>query len=319
MTHVTLASGEKFDLRGDRTENFTSQGLSLTLKSDKSRYYLGEEIIVQCVVKNNGNYPITIYMHKNPLLNFTVVVRDQEGKAVPPRNPERIDHQSENQFFFSQYTGTNYHSRSIILQPGESLTHDINMMEYAELHDLKAGLNRFTLTGYFYPNPEQAEDLFLSSENQYTFFIDNTDNKLLYSETDHGRIPVRKLAIDPREVIYLALTAEYMRDWPNYFKFIDIHELIRDYPDYARRYMEVSQEKKGYILELFKNFLSGENYHRLLKFEVISENVENSNATVKVKATREIDGFARDFLYTYFLTAHDNLWVISGLETQLKK
>ena len=44
---------------------------------------------------------------------------------------------------------------------------------------------------------------------------------------------------------------------------------------------------------------------------------EKGVAQVQVKASRNIDGFERELLYTYYLTADGNFWKITGLESRI--
>lgn len=311
----------KVDIRGDSSENYVSRGLRFTLHGERNRYSEGDQVLLECRVYNDGMYPITVYLHNDILRNFTLIIRDDTGKSLPLENrsgamgSQPIGSQ---QSYFSEYTGTNYKSRAIVLQPGESITREIQLKEVVRLDNMHPGLNKFYVTAYFYPNAEQSPDFYVPSGNGYPVYID-TLSREVDSKYGSRSFTEKALAIDPKEIVYLALSAEYARDWPTFFKYFDLNEVIRDYPEYARKYMHSPANYRGAVIEEFQQYLIGSTSLRLIRFEVLSEVVDNETANVKVRAVREIDGFEREFVYTYYLNAKDTLWQISGVDSQLSK
>ena len=315
---LSQESHRKFDLRGNFSENYVSQGLKFTIHSDRNRYSTGEKIVIQCKISNTGIYPITLYMHEDYIRNFTLVVRNPAGQSMPMRDIHYYHKETAKQTYYGDYTGTRHRSRAIILQPGESLIRDLVLNDVVQLDKMTGAINRLEVMAYFYPNIEQAAELYVPSSNEYLLYVDTYSDRTdaLAQSQDFHSLP---LAVQPKEVIYLALTAEYLKDWPNFFKYIDLHEYIRDYPEYARQFMQSPPENRAAVLEGFKKYLIGNNNHKLVRFEVVSEELSSGGAEVKVKATREIDGFERDFVYTYYLSPRENLWQISGVDSQLTK
>ena len=312
----------KRDLKGNITQNYTSQGAGFSIASYKSRYQAGEDIPLLLRVKNIGNYPITLYIHKNHLLNFTIIVRDEKGRNLPikgivyqtKKNPTEDP-------FFRDHTGTRHNYRAIILQPDETFEKEIVLQEIVDFPKKVSTIERFQIQAYFYPNPEQAGTIFLKSNNHYTIFIDPQESRHTAQRVDRGD---DETSITPKEVVYLALSAEYSREWKNFFRYVSIPDLIKDYPEYARRYVRAPEGQKAAILDDFRSYLKGEDFHRLLRFHIIS-NKKNKYlgkrsseiATVQAEATREIEGFRRRFLYTYYLTKAQTLWKITGVESQV--
>jgi len=311
----------KYDQRGNLSESYSSQGLAFYISSAKSRYVVNDAIMLDCQIRNEGLYPLTIYLNNSILKNFTFIIRDAKGQSLPLKTDALKSRRGEikNQTYYGDYTATDYNARAIVIQPGESITRTFNLLDFITPDELSKVSVTLNIMAYFYPNPEQAGQLYVPSKNDYNVYIDSTNNynsNRYYAENSLG---MQELKITPKEVIYLMLTAEYEKNWLNFFKYIDLHEIIRDYPDYARQYIRAPETKKNMVIEDFKRYLMGASHHQLLKFEVIGENVENKTATVKVKAMREIEGFDRDFMYTYYLSAKDTLWQISGVESQLVK
>jgi hypothetical protein len=311
----------KYDQRGNSSESYSSQGLSFYITSSKSRYTVNESITLDCQIKNEGLYPITIYLNNEILKNFTFIVRDNKGQSLPLKTDTLKSRSREikNQTYYGDYTATDFNARAMIIQPGESVSKSFNLADFITSGELSATSSELSVTAYFYPNPEQSAQYYVPANNDYNIYIDQGNNYKSNKSYAENSLPMQELKVSPKEVIYLTLTAEYEKNWSNFFKYIDLHEIIRDYPDHARQFVRAPADKKSMVIEDFKRFLMGASHRQLIKFEVISENVENKTATVKVRAMREIDGFDRDLMYTYYLSARDKLWQISGIETQLVK
>jgi hypothetical protein len=188
-----------------------------------------------------------------------------------------------------------------------------------DLQKSETSSENFSIMSYFYPNPEQSKQYYIPSENEYLVHLDilaDLSRKDIYAR---DILPVQDFRVSPKEIIYLMLTAEYEKNWIDFFKYIDLQEIIRDYPDFARKYIRSPTEYQGIVIEDFKKYLMSNSSHKLVRFEVIKQSIDNKNATVNVRAMREIDGFDRDFLYIYYLSPKGNLWQVSGIEAQLLK
>ena len=318
----------KRDIKGNLSQNFTSQSALFTVSSYKTRYSAGEDIALFLRIKNQGIYPITLYMHQNYLRNFTIVTRDSKGRSLAMKDIfYREKNHSKQRFFFEDYTGTLYKSRAIILQPNEVLERQLDLHEIVEIKKESKDIEKFQIQGYFYPNPEQNPDVFIKSSNDHTIFVDSEqifkqENYMQFGyaqQYDSGHV-----LLTPKEVVYLALSAEYANDWDNFFKYLSIPDIIKDYPEYAKHYMSTSGVKRVTVLDSFRNYLRDQDSHRLLKFHLIQSKKNkyltkrsDQTAQVQVEASREVDGFRRKFRYTYYLTRKRPLWRITGIESQL--
>ena len=314
----------KRDLKGNITQNFANRGIEFFITSKKSRYKEGEDIPIFIKVKNIGDYPITLYMHKNYLRNFTIVVRDEQGRNLPIKeaiykNKKKLTRDP----FFKDYTGTSPHHRAIILQPEEIFEKKIILQDIVNIIRRKTDTEKFQIQGYFYPNPKQASTIFLKSINHYIIFID-TDRT---SNDSQGVNPYKphRLIITPKEIVYLTLSAEYAKNWLDFFKYLSLHDLIKDYPKYAGKYMKAaSAQQRTIILGDFQTYLQKNYAHRLVHFSIITSKKNkywrkksDQSAMVQSEVIRNIDGFRRKLLCTYYLTKMENLWKITGIESQL--
>jgi len=322
----------KFDHKGNQTENFFSRGGRLYLSVVKTRFYPNEKIDLKLEIKNTGSYPLTLYINKNYLLNFTILVRDKTGKSLPMKDIVYFSNRRDNQdTFYQDYTATNYHSRTIVLQPQESYIRTINLHNIISLKKLLANSKNNTenieIAGYFYPNPEQNKKYFLASQNKLILAIERKYKK--YNKLS-SNIDINFPSISPKETVFLLLSSEFSSQWGNYFKYLSLNSVIKDYPKYARLYARSPNRQKGLVLNRFRDFLMNRDKEKLEKFEILNENNltahENSVnlnkglAQVQVKATRVIEGFSREFKYTFYLTRNNRTgiqWLITGIETQL--
>ncbi len=313
----------KRDLKGNITQNFASQGIEFSLASNKSRYAEGEDIPIFLKIKNIGYYPVTLYLHKNYLQNFTIVVRDEKGRNLPIKDiiyKSKIG--SSEDPFFKTYTGVLHNYRIMILQPNEIFVKKVALQDIIEIGKKKEDTEKFQIQGYFYPNPGQADTIFLKSINRYIIFIDF--DKSSYDLQGEAVYSEEQFAITPKEIVYLTLSAEYANDWPNFFKYLSLSDLIKDYPKYARKYIHSSQNQRSSVLNDFRSYLQSEGMHKLIRFNVIPNKtnkylrkISKQTATVQSEVTRFVDGFRRKFLYTYYLTKTESLWKITGVESQL--
>ena len=327
FTFVLFPKGDeifiKRDLKGNVTQNFASQGAEFSIASHKSRYEEGEDIPIFLKVKNIGNYPVTLYIHENYLQNFTIVVRDEKGRNLPIREmiyKNKIA--SSEDPFFKDYTGTLHNYRTMILQPDEIFVKRIILQNVVEIVKKRADTEKFQIQAYFYPNPGQADTIFLKSMNHYIIFIDSKESA--YHAQQVTMYSEKKLAVTPKEIVYLTLSAEYAGDWPNFFKYLSLPDLIKDYPEYAKRYIRSSENRRVNVLSSFRSYLQSDDIRKLVHFNVIPSKTNQylrkrsqQTATVQTEAVRLIDGFRRKFLYTYYLTKTESLWRITGIESQL--
>lgn len=311
----------KVDQQGNHSENFSALGAKLSIITDKSRFERDEIIHLTMKIRNEGFYPLTFYLHTNPMKNFTFVARNRAGRSLPLKDAELYDKPADYRDpHFHNHTATEYHSRSITLQPGESLERIFKLQDLVETSGLSDEINKLTISGYFYPNPIQSPSLFLTSENKITLLLDRDKDIPPAHVMSPETVSEEEPGVSPREVVYLALSAEYTRNWAAYFKYLSLKDLIRDYPDYARIYMKSNDQKKSQTLSEFRKFLMGKGTHKLLRFQVLDDATHDTSADsakVKVKAIRELDGFKRQFSYTYYLTRAQTYWQITGVESRL--
>lgn len=324
ITDSTFAinTGKHLDLRGSKTENFSSMGLLLKLETEKGRFMGSEPIPVKLLLVNKGHYPISLYLDRDFRKNFTLIVRDKTGKSLPLIKPilNRDVSSKEDIYFYRNYTGNQYQVRRIILQPGENFTREVLLRDSVQIEEQSSGIENLQINAFFYPNPQQ-QNLFLTSENKLPIFVDynlHPGSKPITAMTSLQK----PLGLDAKEVIFLTLSAEITGDWDNFFKYMSLPDIIRDYPEYAREYIRSQPYDRPKILQLFKEYLRNEKDRKLIQFRIIHEDSKPTHmnlegATVKARVFREMEGLKREFIYTFFLTRKGNLWQITGVQSEL--
>lgn len=319
VVHAASWRNNKVDHHGNATENFSASGLKLYVTAPRLRFARNDEVAFQASLVNEGAYPVTVYLHENPLKNFTIIARDAEGRSLNVK--EEMYFQSSKDYrdpHHTRYTGEMYPMRKLILHAGEKYEKRIRLADYVDWNSFSDKLQGLHVTAHFYPNPVQAERYFLASSSSLNLIYDQT--REVPKERDNlNDAATETLKVSAREIVYLMLSAEYTRDWSQYFKYLSLRDIVRDYPEFMRLYAQDSTEQQTKALAEFRKYLSGRGYHKLIRFRVLAgESRETSDtAQVRVRARRDVEGFEREYLTTYYLTKRDALWQITGVESRL--
>lgn len=309
----------KVDHHGNATENFSSSGLRLYVTSPKLRFAKNESIEFNVSLVNEGAYPVTVYLHENPLKNFTIIARDAEGRSLNVK--EEMYFKGTTDFrdpHHTRYTGEMYPMRKMIIHAGEKYEKKVSLADYVDFDNFSERLKSLKITAHFYPNPIQADRYFLASASSLALIYDQS-REILREKDNANDATILANGVSAREIVYLMLSAEYTRNWAQYFKYVSLKDTIRDYPEFSRLYAHDSTEDQAGALGEFRKYLSGRGSHKLLKFRVLAgESHEGpETAEVRVRARRDVEGFERDYLTTYYLTKRDTLWQITGIESRL--
>ena len=101
-------------------------------------------------------------MDKNYLKNFTIVARDGQGRGMPMKDiffRERFKGSGDP--FFENFTGTEYASRAIIIQPNETLERELILQDIVEISKEDSTRKKIQIQAFLYPDPEQTPDFFI--------------------------------------------------------------------------------------------------------------------------------------------------------------
>lgn len=318
---ITTASlfARKVDHHGNETENYSARGLRLHLSAEKLRFAKNEVVQFTVSLVNEAQNPITVYLHENPLRNFTFIARDAQGRSLNVKEEMYFRYPEDfRDPHHTRYTGEPYPMRKMILHAGEKYQKQIKLADYVDWETFSHQLKTLNVTAHFYPNPMQAQRYFVTSESSLALLYDQS--REVIKENDNAMAAqILTPGVSAREIVYLLLSAEYTKNWAQYFKYVSLKDLVRDYPEFSRVYANDSGNDKASALGEFRKYLSGRGSHKLVKFRVLAgESRERpETAEVRVRARRDVEGFERDYLTTYYLTKRDTIWQVTGVESRL--
>ena len=315
--HLLLAQPE-YDPRGTPTLNYWSRYAAVSLEADRIRYTPGADIRIHAIVNNRGYQVIRIYPHALPNKTFQLFVTDRQGREIPQKfNAESYEQRERGAPVIDQQ---GRQVKEIILAPNESFSKVLHLNDF---YDLPAD-NEYRVYLYFYPNPQY--DMFVRSENTIHLRI-APPAASVPPELQHDIDKQRKLALSPSETVYLFLSAEIQRNWPNYLKYLDLPKFITCYRNYAARYAQAHQRAKPAVLRAFSNFLISEPVDPLRRFRILAATPER-DATgspaadgryfVRAWGLRQKADYQARYEYRYTLEAQrDGFWKITHVEAKL--
>jgi hypothetical protein len=118
------------------------------------------------------------------------------------------------------------------------------------------------------------------------------------------------------------LKARKAGDWQGYFKYIDLHQLIKQYPVFHKRYKSVRQSKREPIINEFKQYLkryhSEIGYKNFKGYKVYKSVIENENKKAKIFAMLTFTGNGLTYIrkYTFYLYQRNNIWYLYTFKIQ---
>jgi hypothetical protein len=292
------SDGINYSTRGEQTVNTWKQSGRLLISIDKNTFAANESVGITFRVQNRGHRVLTIYPGREIRKTFRLNLRTADYRTVA-RKDEPAMEKFQGRFYQGRTQAAQpANLRAITLYPGESYSRKINI---ADIYRLEAG-KKYYVRAYFYPDIQNSPTVFSRSENMLSFSLeDKTD---FFDTPLHEQRPIAQASgISPSETIYLLLTAEFKRNWPNYLKYLDLPEYIRAYSTFARRYMESPGHKRPTILQEFKRFLIRDPVHPLVKFKITDsrEKVPGRTWEVVVDVERDNNRFPLRYTYRYLL------------------
>ena len=295
------------DIRGSIHSGIVSK-LRFNIDSPKKKYLSSEKIFLKISIENVSESMVTFYLHKNFFENISFLFKEEEQLVTNLKSEKQLNDNSST----NQDSNTYLSIRSISLEPKETWTKYILLEDYLHVKDSK-NIRIVKIKGFFYPAPHSSLNIRVPSSNMYSLTIAPNDNNLISPIITPTE---KKLKILPKEIVYLALSAEYVQDWPNFFKYVSLPDLIYSYADLHHDY-EV--KNKHVTIQKFKKLLINSKERSLEYFEILPDmQMSNkNNALVKAKVIRKIDNYEQTFHNTYSLKKFGLLWKITRVESSL--
>jgi len=306
-----------FDARGNRTENYLELQGKASIRLNRMYYKPGEDVIVEFTVRNYGNEPMRIFPTGLHLKSYQFLITDENDESLLPKEQVFLeDEKLKRRNKVVNLVGDNV--KEVIIHKGESFTKRINLSEY---YNFESG-KKYYVTGFFYPNYLEDSSVFLRTENNSIFVIEQKKPEIVPRKFES--FETTKLELTPEEVVHLFLAAEMKKNWENYFKYLHLPEFIYAYPKFSKEYAVAEPDYQTLVLEEFRKYLmdsvSGKlTYYKIIKREQVTENL----ARVTVYIERELNRYPSKYEYTYTLKrkeeAFGNFWKIASVIVKVRR
>lgn len=306
------------DPRGNRGVNNWTRYASIRLESKKTFFKAKEKIPVHIKIKNKGYQVIRIYPYSQTQQSFKLFLSDQHGKEILQKfNPISWNKQERGEQIFNIEQDE---LKEIILGVGESFERIIYLNDFYNASDFKND-QEYRLWLYYYPS---QRNFFVRSENTILF-------RIAENAFPQEKFPSNKkrntLSISPEETVYLFLSSEMQKNWPNHLKYINLKKYITAYNNYAARYLETAPEQRKFILEEFSAYLRTQPAASLKKFRIIRTEIERDEGGeiiddgrhfVDVLGVRENINSLTRYEYRYTLEKENNgFWKIIYVDAKI--
>jgi len=322
FSYEPVSTEPALDFRGDHTVNYFSRYSDIVIQTDKVQYDAGEEIPVKFRITNTGYQVIRIYPSSEMNRSFQFMVLDARGREIE----SDAEHMKGSRRYPNAKKVVSYEGESvkeIILHPEETYEKTIYLND---LFTLSPG-QEFRVSGYFYPDVHQ--EFFVRSSNQIKVRI-GRDRRSDFLNEDHSfQTNPENPSLSPEETVYLFLSAELKKNWPNYLKYLELNKYITAYDRFATRFAEASEMERPVILKDFGDYLSGGRSEELKRFKIIQVKfdralsgkiLDHGRSYVIVHAERDTRGFIERYEYTYSLEKsldRDGFWKIVHVTARL--
>ncbi|MCB1324136.1 MAG: hypothetical protein H7A21_19765 [Spirochaetales bacterium] len=310
------------DVRGDQTVDYWSRYGRVELEADRILYRPGQDIPIRFRIRNVGYSVIRVYPHIGPGKTYQFMLLDSQGREQTQRfNAASYNNREHGERAVVDQEGDPI--KEVILHPGETLEKVIFLNDF---YRLTPG-SEYRLVGYFYP--DQRFEYFVRSENNLVLRIDQERSDPFLRPEVQSLRPDGAPVISPEETVYLFLSAEMRRNWPNYLKYLDLRKFITAYDRFAGRFATASVREQPVILDDFARYLTGNPADELRRFRITAteperdrsgEVIANGRNFVTVEAVRIGGGYTARYEYRYTLEPSSDspgMWKIVYVEARL--
>lgn len=296
-------------------------GISLNMQFyNKEIYYPDSTVQLRLIIKNESDSPYSFKLSDNRVFSLQIngyTLRNQKIKLADNYTHTR-----------SQNLPVLY--REITIKPGEEFSFFVRLNDF--LSRMEAGM--YILEAVFFPELyypsffSDSEKTFLSSPRLSLSIRPGSSEKgqdftqkesFLKMEEEMEEIQ-QKADLPPDKVVETVLQARQKEQWPLFFLYLDIEEIMRLDPDIDKEFNSLSEQEKELRIEKFK----AEMMQKSLTDKGISINLRPvefqlkklETSYLKQEARVLVDQYFRypDFIehkeFTYFLHRKNNIWKI---------
>lgn len=281
--------------------------LEVRLQLLRDVYRMNRPLPVLVEIVNRDDRPVTLMLGDRLLYNFRFRVRTLRNELVK----DRLEYALRLQESRSRAVP----ARTVVLQPGERYgrTIDISPRKLLTVPD------RYQLTGYFYMRPQRtdADTGFTSNSLRFTLKPPEMVSRAAAVRRDR-RLQALDRRLTPGETVDFAIRAKRQRDWENYFRFMDIKQMINLFQKYAKKYQDAVFSDKPQVMQDFKDFLkrfpAEQIVHHFVQQSTVTrdEKTLDENAQVQCLIVYRDGQLLEKKIYHFSLYRQLDNWYISG-------
>ncbi|MDH4128915.1 MAG: hypothetical protein OEV44_09195 [Spirochaetota bacterium] len=280
--------------------------LECRLKVQKSNFELGEPIVVQFQVKNKDYNSVDIRLSEKSYYNFDFSIKSIKNRLI-----------SELENFY--------------LEKVDSKTHDKNLkkitLDHEQFYGVSFDLTKYynldkpgyyVIQGHFTPIPRDVNRPSVSIATQIIQIeIKGSayQEQIALESKINEENELQKIR-NPYETVKFMLKARQEKNWVRYFRYIDLYQLIKEYPVYYKRYQDLKPSKRENIIhefqEYLKEYLDKIGYNKIDQFSIYKSIVENEKKKAKIyaKITYKGEGLTFYRKYVFYLYQKNKRWFV---------
>ena len=226
---------------GLQAQFLNEPGLEARIRLLHQVYRINGQIPVYFTVINSGPKPVTIWPSQFLYRNFQFRVRTLRNVHVRHRD--------------------DFYLKIRDMRSGEALDRPVKLMpgeRYGRILNIASRFNltvpgHFEVTGYFYAHPMRSGSDFRIISNRCRFILKPpVAVARAVSRYNKERKKYLERKLSPSDTVEFMLRARKLRDWEGYYRYMDLLELLKVYPDYKKRYDNAPFAGKQQVLRDFR-------------------------------------------------------------------
>lgn len=282
------------------------------LKVEKYVFNKDEDIWVHFLIKAEETVvdPVELKISEKFYYNFSFLIKSVENRMVSVKD----DILSKKRMAKNQVGSQANNFKIVKLSKNQIYGEKINLSNYYNFNN-KTGL--FIIQGRFTPVPiDKWESDVISSKVIQIEIRDNAgaDNNGSANTGYNTENNDFKLPATPYETVSDMLKAWKAKNWQYYYQYMDLEDLIKQYPKMYERYMDLRPSRRGPILSDFKEYLKKEyskedirEFDHVIYKSVVENERNQARIYVKVKYKGDLRFYKK---YVYNLKRVQGVWKI---------
>ena len=290
------------------SDNLSSIDVSIQFYN-KQIYYIGDPIIIEFQIVNNGSEPFLFITSYNKIFTFDFDISTLSNRKVEHSKDYTIQRRKIQPILNDEIT----------LKQNEVYGVRIDISEWFDFK--KHG--EYIVKGIFYPNLITDPEKKLFSEKELYLNLNPPYTEVLREKVRVEEIKKLKAeSLPPYEVIDFILQALIDKDFEKYFLYIKMEKFIMQFENAKKKYLDARDTDKPEVLDIFKQYLKGENTLESIPFsDTIPTNYEIEETVITKRDARVIviEFFEYGLVtekkkYTYHLHLYGDKWLVENYD-----